>query len=276
VTGADVLAERRGRVVVLTLNRPERLNAVTPAMHGRYLSLLAEAAGDPDVGAIVVTGAGRGFCAGADADAVAETAERAAGLARRAGARRRPGAATHPAFGRPWVHHLGVPKPIVAAVNGPAAGLGLVLACCCDVRFAAEGATLAPAFGPLGLPPEFGLAWLLPRLIGGARATEWLLSSRVVLAEEAREMGLVHRVAPPGRVVDEAVAWAEDVVARCGPDALAHAKRLLHTGWMTDLASAFDEARELTDAAVRGPEFAEGVAARRERRHPRWPRRSAG
>lgn len=271
---AEVLAERRGAVAVLTLNRPDRLNAITPSMHRRYRALLAEAEADAGVGAIVVTGAGRGFCAGADSDAVAAVAVAADGEATAPTAAApppdRPGYGSHPAFDRPFAYHLGLAKPVVAAVNGPAAGLGLVLACFCDVRFAAPGAKLTSAFGPLGLPVEYGLSWLLPRLVGGARANELLLSSRVVLAEEAAAIGLVHRVSDPGAVVDDAVAWAQDVVERCAPGALAQTKRQLYADWMAGLGAAYDDALAATRAATAGPEFREAVAARRERRPPRW------
>lgn len=272
MSAGDVLAERRGAVAVLTLDRPDRLNAMTPSMHRRYRALLAEAEADDGVGAIVVTGTGRGFCAGADSDAVAAVATDGEATAPAAATPPpdRPGYGSHPAFDRPFAYHLGLAKPVVAAINGPAAGLGLVLACFCDVRFAAPGAKLTSAFGPLGLPAEYGLSWLLPRLVGGARANELLLSSRVVLAEEAAAIGLVHHVSAPGAVVDDAVAWAQDVAERCAPGALAQTKRQLYADWMADLGVAYDDALAATRTAIAGPEFREAVAARRERRPPRW------
>lgn len=265
----EVLAERRGTVTVLTLNRPERLNAMTPAMHRRYRVLLAEAEADDAVGAVVVTGAGRGFCAGADTAAVGAVAERGGGLVRAADEPdARPGYGTHPSFDRPFLYHLGLRTPVIAAVNGPAAGLGVVLACCCDVRFAAPGARFAPAFGPLGLPVEYGLSWLLPRLIGGSRANELLLSARKVEADEAASIGLVHRVTED--VVAAAVSYGQDLADRCAPGAVAATKRQLHADWLTDLGDAFDAAKALTADATRGEEFREGAAALRERRPPRW------
>jgi len=164
-------------VLLLTLNRPQRLNAWTLDMEERYFDLLAGAASDPSVRAIVVTGAGRGFCAGLDADALAGVA---AGTP----------VSTRPR--RPQTFPLEIPKPIVAAVNGPAAGIGFLQALVADVRFAAEGAKFTTAFARRGLLAEHGMSWLLPRLIGASRATELLLSARVFLAEEAAELGLVH------------------------------------------------------------------------------------
>lgn len=265
----EVLAERRGAVALLTLNRPDRLNAMTPAMHRRYRVLLAEAEGDDAVGAIVVTGAGRGFCSGADAAAVDEVAARGGGLARAADAPdARPGYGTHASFDRPFLYHLGLRTPVIAAVNGPAAGLGFVLACCCDVRFAAPEAKFAAAFGPLGLPAEYGLSWLLPRLIGGSRANELLLSSRKVPADEALQLGLVHRVAAD--VVGAAVEYGQELADRCAPGAVAATKRQLHVDWMAELGEAFDRAKALTAAATGDDEFREGAAALRERRRPVW------
>jgi enoyl-CoA hydratase/carnithine racemase len=270
VSEPTVVMDQRGHVALITLSRPERLNAFTPAMHDAYRRLLAEAEADPGVGAVVVTGAGQGFCAGADMDAVGAVAAGRDGAGSKRGSPVRPGYGSHPAFDRPFAYHLGLSKPVIAAVNGAAAGLGFVLACYCDVRIAAGGAKLTPAFGRLGLPAEYGLSWLLPRLIGGSRAVELLLSSRVIEADEAQALGLVHRVVPGNALVDEAVAYAETVAASVAPAALSVTKRQLYVDWMRDLGEAFEDAKARTDEAVRGPEFREGVAAMRERRAPQW------
>ncbi len=171
-SNSDVVLAHRvdDGVLLLTLNRPDRLNAWTLAMEERYFGLLAEAAADPDVRAIVVTGAGRGFCAGLDADALSGVAGGTP-------------LSEHPR--RPQTFPLEIPKPIVAAVNGAAAGIGFLQALVADVRFAAAGAKFTTAFARRGLLAEHGMSWLLPRLIGHARATELLLSARVFLAEEA-------------------------------------------------------------------------------------------
>lgn len=265
----EVLAEQRGAVMVLTLNRPERLNAMTPAMHRRYRELLADAEADASIGAVVVTGAGRGFCPGADSEAVATAGERGVPTASASSSEKaRPGYGSHPDFDRAMAYHLGLSKPVVAAINGPAAGLGFVLACYCDVRFAAPGAKLTSAFGPLGLPAEYGLSWLLPRLIGGARANELLISSRVILAEEAAAIGLVHRVSRS--VVDDAVGYAQEMVDRCSPGALAQTKRQVYADWLSGLGEAYDDAMARVGEATKGAEFREAIAARRDGRAPRW------
>lgn len=264
--------ERTGRVALLTLDRPDRLNALTPAMHRRYREHLAEADADDGVGAIVVIGAGRGFCAGADTEVLAGIAGSGGGLPAEGSGRpsAQPGYGTHPDFDRPFAYHLGLATPVVAAVNGPAAGIGFVLACYCDVRFAAQDAILTSAFGRLALPAEYGLSWLLPRLIGGARAAEMLLSSRRVSASEAHAAGLVHRVLPGPELVDAAVEYAQEMATRCAPAALATTKRQLWTDLLRGLGEAHDDAVALADAATRTADFREGVAALRERRPPRF------
>src|SRR5689334_5676572 len=230
-------------VLLLTLNRPHRLNAWTLEMEERYFDLLAEAASDPLVRAIVVTGSGRGFCAGLDADALAGVA---AGTPVSTRPRR---AQTFP---------LEIPKPIVAAVNGPAAGIGFLQALVTDVRFAAEGAKFTTAFARRGLLAEHGMSWLLPRLIGASRATELLLSARVFLAEEAAELGLVHRVVAPGELLDVALAYARELAQQCSPLAMGLTKYQLARHLEVDLAEARRETAELVDQLHGTPDFDEG------------------
>src|SRR5436190_9272470 len=206
---AVVRDERDGGVLLLTLNRPERLNAWTLAMEERYFDLLVAAASDPAVRAIVVTGAGRGFCAGLDADALS-------GVAAGAPVSARPR--------RPQTFPLQIPKPIVAAVNGPAAGIGFLQTLVTDVRFAVTGAKFTTAFARRGLLAEHGMSWLLPRLIGASRATELLLSARVFLAEEAAAIGLVHRVVAPDELLEAALDYARELAAACSPLAMGITK----------------------------------------------------
>ena len=188
------------RVATITLNRPDRLNAWTGRMHHEYRSAMAEADADPEVRAVVVTGAGRGFCAGADARALdGHVAKGAYDSGVVDDELPRPGYGVRPEFDHAFAFHFGLTVPVIAAVNGPAAGVGLVLACFADIRFAAAGAKLTTSAPRLGLPAEYGLSWVLPRLVGAGHAADLLLSSRIVLAEEAEGMGLVNRVLPPDR-----------------------------------------------------------------------------
>jgi enoyl-CoA hydratase/carnithine racemase len=166
---------------------------------------------------------------------------------------------------------LGMAKPVVAAVNGAAAGVGFVLMCFADIRFAAAGAKLTTSFARLGLPAEHGISWLLPRLIGAGRAADLLYSSRVVLAEEAEAIGLVNRVVPGDQLIDVTVDYARAIAAECAPSSLQTIKRQLWGDQLDPLSSSWQEASELMLSMLRGEDFAEGVAAYKERRPPRFP-----
>ena len=241
-------------VALLTLNRPDRLNAWTGEMEDAYFDALEECAAREDVRAIVVTGAGRGFCAGADMDDL-----RAIGAA-----------GPQPRERRPQTLALTVPKPILAAINGPCAGIGLVQALMCDLRFAAEGAKLTTAFARRGLVAEHGISWILPRLVGPARALDLLLSGRVVLAEEAAALGLVNRALPGDRLLDEALAYARDLAANCSPSSMAAMKRQVYADLERGAGEAVAEADRLMLDSLRAPDFREGVQSFVERRAPQF------
>ena len=269
---ADVVGyEVADRIATITLSRPERLNAWTGRMASRYRAALAEAAADGAVRVIVVTGAGRGFCAGADTEALKGHAERGhydSGVADDAP---NPGYGVRTEFDAELVYHFGIDKPIIAAVNGPAAGIGFALACYCDVRFAARGAKLTSAHGRLGLPAEFGLSWLLPRLVGLGRAADLLLSSRILLAEEAAEIGLVNRVVDPGALMGEVTAYARLLADGVSPASLSVTKRQLYRDLVSgDPARSTADAIETMNEMMGGADYREGVAALREKRPPRF------
>jgi enoyl-CoA hydratase/carnithine racemase len=263
--------EVRDRVATVTLNRPERLNAWTGRMHAEYRDLLSRAAADPSVRVIVVTGAGRGFCAGADARALEGHVERGGYDAGLGDDVAMPGYGVRPEFDADFAYQFGIPKPIIAAVNGPAAGVGLVLACYCDLRFAARGAKLTTSHGRLGLPAEYGLSWLLPRLIGVTRAADVLLSSRVVLAEEAEQLGLVNRALPPEELLPSTYEYARRLATEIAPSSLAATKFQLYRDLHGDAAAAVDDAGTRMGEMMRGADFAEGVAALVEKRPPAFP-----
>ena len=259
-------------VGVVTLARPERLNAWTGRMHAEYRWVLAQAEADEAVRAVVVTGEGRGFCAGADTAALEGHVARGAydpGVSPSELAR--PGFGVRPEFDHAFAFHYGIPKPIVAAINGPAAGVGLVLACYCDVRFAAAGAKLTTSAPRLGLPAEYGLSWVLPRLVGIGHAADLLLSSRVVLAEEALGMGLVNKVLPPEELLPSTMAYARALVTEVSPRAVAAAKAQLYADLHGDVGTAVSVSERLLEELVQGPDHAEGVAAWRDKRPPRFP-----
>jgi len=261
----------RERVATITLHRPERLNAWTGRMHAEYRALLEQAATDPAVRVIVVTGSGRGFCAGADSRALEGHVERGGYDAGLGDDVAMPGYGVRPEFDADFAYQFGIPKPIIAAVNGPAAGVGFVLACYCDLRFAARGAKLTTSHGRLGLPAEYGLSWLLPRLIGVARAADLLLSSRVVLAEEAEQMGLVNQVLAPGELIAHTEAYAGALAREIAPSSLAATKMQLYRDLHLDAASSVRDAEMRMAEMMQGADFAEGVAALTEKRTPDFP-----
>lgn len=258
------------RVATITLDRPHRLNAWTGRMHTEYRWALQRADTDPGVRVVIVTGAGRGFCAGADAAALDGHAERGGYDPGTPDELPEPGYGVRPEFDHPFAFHFGLRIPTIAAINGPAAGVGLVLACYCDLRFAAAGAKLTTAHGRLNLPAEYGLSWLLPRLIGLTRANDLLLSSRVVLAEEAEAMGLVNRVVPGDHLLEAATAYAADLAHRVSRGSLAVTKRQIYTDLHRDVGSAVAESEQLLDRMMGEPDFAEGVRALGEKRPPEF------
>jgi len=263
--------EVSGAVATITLDRPERLNAWTGRMNTEYRSLLGRAAADRSVRVIVVTGAGRGFCAGADTRALEGRVERGAYDPGTGPGLENPGFGVRPEFDAEFAYHFGIPKPIIAAVNGAAAGVGFALACYCDLRFAAAGAKLTTAHGRLGLPAEFGLSWLVPRLVGLTRAADILLSSRVFLAEEAAEIGLVNMVTPADELLESVYRYAHTLATEISPASLAATKLQLYTDLHRDAATAARHAEERLRAMMTGPDFEEGVAALTARRPPRFP-----
>jgi enoyl-CoA hydratase/carnithine racemase len=254
-----VLMERREPgIALLTLNRPERLNAWNGELAVRYFELLDEAAADPTVKVIVVTGAGRGFCAGADMDTLQGLGNAAPG----------PGGSDAAAGGRPQYHTTLVPKPVIAAVNGACAGIGMVQALMCDIRFAAAGAKFTTAFARRGLIAEYGMSWVLPRLIGTARALDLLYTGRVVLAEEAAQMGLVNEVVPPEHLLDRTLEFAAELATHSSPTSMSVMKRQVYGDWDRGVVAATDDAIELMKASLRRPDFKEGVASFLEKRNP--------
>lgn len=259
-------------VGLLTLDRPARLNAWTGRMHTELRWLMRRAEQDDAIRVVVITGAGRGFCAGGDTDALAGHADRGAYDAGTPDDLAQPAAGAGEAFQADFTWLLGLETVTIAAVNGPAAGVGLALACWCDLRVVAAEAKLTAAHGRLNLPAEYGLSWLLPRLIGFSHANDVLLSSRIVLGGEAGTMGLANRVVDDADAVAAvALAWAEDLVASVSPASLATTKRGLAIDQLhDDPAAAVVEAQRLLDVMTTQPDYAEGVRAFAEKRRADW------
>jgi enoyl-CoA hydratase/carnithine racemase len=231
-------------IATVTLNRPEKLNAYTSAMGEELCAAFDRAREDASVRALILTGAGRGFCAGVDLEhlrAHHEGRGQAAGSAPRLGEER---------FLRSFpLELLEYPKPVIAAVNGPAIGVGVTMILPCDVRLAADHAKLGLTFAKLGILPGLGSTHLLPRLVGMGHAQELVLSARVLLAPEAAEIGLVNRALPSDSLLPEAQAMARRM-AECPPAVLAAAKRALHFGASATMEQAMRN-EEAQSAALR-------------------------
>jgi enoyl-CoA hydratase/carnithine racemase len=239
--------------MLLTLNRPDRLNAWNDELEDRYFELLDEAEADREVRAVVVTGAGRGFCAGADMDILEGASATSTTPFQRPRPRTRP---------------LEMRKPMIAAINGAAAGLGFVEALYCDVRFAVPEAKLTTIFVRRGLIAEYGCSWLLPRIVGIGRATDLLLSGRVALGSEAHGFGLVDFIEEPEGLVDAALAYAADLAQNCSPASMAIIKTQLQRSLDHSLEQALAEAeQEMRDSFSRS-DVKEGVDSYLERRAP--------
>jgi enoyl-CoA hydratase/carnithine racemase len=239
-----VLIEVADGVAVLTLNRPDRLNAWTPELQTRYFDLLDECAARSDVRAIVVTGAGRGFCSGADMQVLGDLAS--------GGSDGNGSAARHDE--RPVRYPLSIAKPVIAAINGPCAGIGLVFALMCDIRFAAAEAKFTTAFARRGLVAEHGIAWMLPRLVGPAHALDLLLSGRVLLGEEAAQIGLVNRAVPVASLLEETLAYARELARECSPASMAAMKRQVYSNLERALEDSVEDVQSFLER--RPPQFA--------------------
>jgi len=262
----EVLYEETDGVALITLNRPERLNAWTGELGAQYFDSLDRASASSDVRSIVVTGAGRGFCAGADMEML-QGIGASGGLADAAG-QDRP-AATQRTEER-HDHALTIPKPVIAAINGACAGLGFVHAMMCDIRFAAEGAKFTTAFARRGLIAEHGVGYVLPRVIGPSNALDILMSGRVFLADEAKELGLVSRVFPADEMLDAVMAYASDLGRYSSPWSMAQMKRQVWGQLDVGRDDGLTESNALMRESLRRDDFKEGVQSFLDRRDPNF------
>jgi enoyl-CoA hydratase/carnithine racemase len=243
-------------LLTLTLNRPEVLNAWIPPMQTALFDAMDAATDDPDVRVILLTGAGRGFCPGADMRYLADVA---AGSSLGSAAERET---------RPITHAMSIPKPIVCAINGACAGIGLAVAMSCDIRFASTDAKLTTAFAKLGLVAEHGLSWTLPQACGYATARDLLLTARRITGDEAAALGVVHAALPADELMDHSRAFARSLAVHSSPLSLATMKwQLARTPFQT-ADQALRDANALMAQTTSGPDLAEGVGAFTDRRDP--------
>ena len=256
-SASPVLYELDEGVALITLNRPERLNAWNADLGAAYHDFLDQAEADPTVKVIVVTGAGKGWCAGADMDLLQSI-----------------GGSINATDGegntdtRDTRRHLEIKKPIIAAINGACAGLGFVYAISADIRFAADGAKFTTAFAHRGLIAEYGSSWYLPKLVGQSVALDLLMSGRVFLADEAKELGVVNKVYPPDALMAETMAYAKKMAASSAPLSMAIMKDQIYRHREMSVDEAVTESIGLMQASLQRPDFQEGVNSYLEKRPP--------
>lgn len=244
-------------VAVLTFNRPDQHNAWTVELENRYYDRLRAAEVDQDVRVIVVTGAGRSFCPGMDSAALADQVAT--------------GVSSNPHLRQPMTTPTTIAKPVIAAINGACAGIGLIAALNCDLRFVSATAKLTTAFVRRGIMAEHGLAWTLPRLIGTSRALDLLLSGRVVLGPEAVALGLADRVFEPADLLPQTLEYARSLAANCSPIAMGTAKRQVYESWHSSMEESRVTAIRFWMGHLRGhSDFKEGVTSFLEHRPPRF------
>jgi enoyl-CoA hydratase/carnithine racemase len=258
------------RVATITLNRPDKLNAWTATMEQEVRAAMYEAERDQDVRVIVLTGAGRGFCAGADMSLLNNIAQQ--GLAarnqehflRNTGNGQRDD--VRPDFQKKYSYFPSLEKPVIAAVNGPAVGLGFIISLYCDLRFASDTARFGTAFAKRGLIAEYGLAWLLPRLIGPANALDMLFSARLVDATEALRMGLVNQVFSQSNFMYEVYEYAKDLAYNVSPRSMRVIKNQVYDAMFQTLSESFERAEREMVESLQCEDFKEGVAHFLEKR----------
>ena len=272
----EILYDVTDPVATITLNRPEKLNALTARTLQEFRHALADAERNEKVVGIVLTGAGRGFCAGVDMGAlkaIQEAGDISAMHSDTAFEAADPGDKNMgPDFEAGYTYLLSIRKPILAAINGACAGLGFSIAMFCDMRFASESAVFTTAFAQRGLVAEHGMSWVLPRLLGSARALDILWSGRKFDGREAMQLGVVNRVVAPEDLLKEAQEYIKSLAATCSPTSLMHMKQQVYRHLMQPLGEAMQETGQLMDASVKRPDFEEGIASFVERRPPKFAR----
>ncbi len=269
----EVLYQVDEPAATITLNRPDRLNAWTNRMALEMKHAVAQAEADERVVAIVLTGAGRGFCSGADLRGLSAIS---------AGTRKRvevgdlaadPGdPEMDPGYRETYTYLTSVRKPIIAAINGPCAGMAVPISLCCDLRYASERAVFTVAFPRRGLVAEWGVSWFLPRLVGTAHALDLILSGRKIDAREAERIGLVNRTLPHDELLEHVYEYIGELAQTCSPTSLQIAKRQVYEALHEPLSAAHEKAVRLMVESFSRPDFQEGVQSFLERRPPRFPR----
>jgi len=262
MTTEEILYSVLDGIATITLNRPDKLNAWTATMEREVRAAIEAAEGDSAVRVIILTGAGRGFCAGADISLLGMVASQGVDARVREQALRAGGVreGVRADFQKKYSYFPAVNKPVIAAINGPVVGLGLVIALYCDLRFASDTARFGTAFSRRGLIAEYGLAWLLPRIVGLPNALELLFSARMVDAAEAQRMGLVNAVFQQDVFQGKVREYARDLAANVSPRSMRVMKKQVYEGMFQTLAEAFELSEREMLASLQCEDFKEGVA----------------
>lgn len=260
------------RVATITLNRPDKLNAWTAVMEQEVRAAMDAADNDGSVRVIVLTGAGRGFCAGADMSLLNTVATQ--GLddrgRKQALATRGNREGVRADFQRKYSYFPALSKPVIAAINGPVVGLGLVIALYCDLRFASDAAKFSTAFSRRGLVAEYGMAWMLPRLVGLPNALDLLFSARTIDAAEAQRIGLVNQVFANEQFMEKVNAYARELASNVSPRSMRVMKRQVYDAMFQTLAEAIETSEQEMLASLQSEDFKEGVAHFLEKRAPQF------
>tara|TARA_B100001093_G_scaffold385801_1_gene371672 strand:+ start:1016 stop:1834 length:819 start_codon:yes stop_codon:yes gene_type:complete len=257
------------QIATIALNRPDRLNAWTMRMHLEYRHALKAADEDASVRAIILTGNGKGFCAGADSRALEAVKQKGYGSADREQLVW-PGAGVSEDFRASFAYHYGLSKPVVAAINGPAAGVGLVIACYADIRFSVPGVKFTTSHGKLNFPAEYGLSWVLPKIIGLGRANDLLLTSRIFLSDEALGFGLINYLVPNDELIDRTRSYVKNMITTVSPRSLRETRRQIYKDLHRNIASSVEESEKLIVDMSKDRDFKEGLDAYLEKREPQW------
>src|ERR1700735_5433407 len=268
----ETIYQLADHVATITLNRPDKLNAWTAVMEQEVRAGFDQAEHDENVRVIILTGAGRGFCAGADMSLLSSVAEQGLDEAGRAyavrNASQRTGTIARADFQKKYSYFPAIGKPVIAAINGPIVGLGLVIGLYCDLRWASDSARFSTTFARRGLVAEYGMAWMLPRLVGHANALDLLFSARTIDAAEALRMGLVNQVFPQGVFLDKVLENAHDLASNVSPRSLRVMKRQVYDAMFQTLDEAFQTSEREMLASLQSNDFKEGVAHFLEKRAP--------
>jgi enoyl-CoA hydratase/carnithine racemase len=255
---SEILYTVDSRVATITLNRPDKLNAWTFRMNKELGEAFTATERDANVRAVVLTGAGRGFCAGADMDLLRQLAGSG------------PPDGVRSSLGSTLMMPRGMSKPVIGAVNGPAVGFGMILALFCDLRFASTDARFGTAFARRGLIAEYGVAWLLPRIVGPAHALDLLMTARIIDGEEAGRIGLVNRTFPADQFSDKVRDYGRMLANESSPRSVAVIKRQAYAAGAQTLDEAMDMAEPEMIASLRCEDFREGIASWTEKRAPQF------